>query len=870
MSQAQQSPVCAPVTSPAVSEPSANCSSSFLAASSSGSSPSSSSPSSASTSACVSAATSTPASTPASTFASSSSSASSSVSSAQAAEFNRSRMTAALCGGARLHRRITIACDTCNKRKLKCDGQHPCERCVKSKVDCVFAEERVKHIADRFSSGPVTVCQIQPPSSKLPAPSRVSPAALVVTAPAAEHWQALERSQALLGQELERAARERYSVSTSASTQNQSCCIPAWAGELPVDPKSGARGDCWNLFEPLSAKVDVRNVSPLDAPAVFDEKKEISLAPPATERTDLALQLAIDELPELFFEHMNAIVPINMFHHATIRQRMKEGTLPDYLLFAIRAVAAPFSNNPAIMKSPLSRYEAAEPFYADARRALSRATLVEEEQSLELIQALLLLGWFSNLCGKRWMLISMAMMMSLDMKLTEDPDFGPLGERLPTWIDREVKRRTWWCSVLLDRFGSSWANRRPLYSDSAQGRSGLNNVALPCDDRVWHRLLNTENVGDIRFRNNLRGPFYFRKKLSHLRGEDGWKTPTTYKILLSVHLEFTIDAFDALYAARTASCDTKDAANGKLPEAFSRDVEQTTKELMDLYGSLPQWIKFDMDHQTPLFPPKGSEGADWPEPNDVEWLNLFFRGVLILLHRPMMIQVLEEQVAGKQPPHEHPAYLTCTRAADEANQLLRRVICRLPGGVQYLRHRIPVTSTLSTAPNATREPFAVPLYLLQFHPFAMCCNFQSALVHALTCHPSAGGVARSQQSIDCLRVHLRAYAAASPFCVPTQWMMAALRRLVTKSGFSPDILDQGIQVLDPALEQLDATKGPANGALIKKADGSYPTYSAYFQEQFERPREWVDKRDAVNDLKFSRTTSSRIDGLVVAQSNNGR
>ncbi|KAJ3152652.1 hypothetical protein HDU89_001345 [Geranomyces variabilis] len=840
MSQAQQRPLYAPVASPVDYEPSASCSSS------------SSSPSSSN-----SASVSTPTSAPDSTSASSSSSASTSVSSAQAAEFNRSRMTAALSGGARLHRRITIACDTCNKRKLKCNGQHPCERCVKSKVDCVFGQERVKHIADRFSSGPITVSQHLPPSSKLPAPSRSSPVSAVVTAPAAEHWQALERNQALLGKELERAARERSSIPNSASTQHQSCCIPALAGELPVDPKSGARGDCWNLFEPLSAKVDTRNVSPLDAPAVFGEKTEKSLKRPATERPDLALQLAIDELPELFFENISAVVPINMFHHATIRQRMKEGTLPDHLLFAIRAVAAPFSNNPAIMKSPLSRYEAAEPFYADARQALSRATLIEEEQSLELIQALLLLGWFSNLCGKRWMLISMAMMMSLDMRLTEDPDFGPLGERLPTWIDREVKRRTWWCSVLLDRFGSSWANRRPLYSDSAQGRSGLNNVALPCDDRVWHRLLNDENVGDIRIRTDLRGPFYFRKKLSHKRGEDGWKTPTTYKILLSVHLEFTIDAFDALYAARTASSDMKDVANGKLPEAFCKDVEQTTNELMDLYGSLPQWIKFDMDHQTPLFPPVGSEGADWPEPNDVEWLNLFFRGILILLHRPMMIQVLGDQVAGKQPPHEHPAYLTCTRAADEANQLLRRVICRLPGGVQYLRHRIPVTSALSTASDETREAIPVPIYLLQFHPFAMCCNFQTALVHALTCHPSVGGVARSQQSIDCLRVHLRAYAAASPFCVPTQWMMAALRRLVTKSGFPPDILDEGIQDLDPALEQLDAVNGPANGSPIKKPDRSYPTYSAYLQEQLECPREWVDKRDAVNDLKFSRTTSPR-------------
>ncbi|KAJ3149282.1 hypothetical protein HDU86_007005 [Geranomyces michiganensis] len=744
----------------------------------------------------------------------------------EAAEFNRSRISAAAATGARSQRRITIACDICNKRKVKCNGQHPCERCVKSGVDCVFAQERVRHIADRFSGVTVNGANHQ----KIAQVPATTPASAVATAPAAEHWQAVERNQALLGKELERASRDRPSITDPTAASNYSCCMPAWErdGGLPIPPNNG-RPDGWSLFEPLAAKVNIVAEPPLDASQGSKENAMKPLAHGSNNCGDSALQLAIAELPELFFVNINAIAPINMFHHASIRQRIKEGTLPDYLLSTIRAVAAPYSSNPAIIKDSSLRYEAAKPFYAAARSALSRATLIEEEQSIELIQALLLLGWFSNLCGKLsagWMLISMGTMMALDMRLTEDPDFGPAGERLPTWIDREVKRRTWWCAMLLDRYGSSWANRRPLLSDSAQGRSALNNVALPCDERVWHPLRNVENVGALRNNPGLRGPFYFRKELSHRRGEDGWKTPTVYKILVAVHFELIIDAFDALHKGRTEANDKNGAAGGKLPETFVKDVEHSTKELMELYASLPQWIKFDMDANTPLYLPEGAEGADWPDPSDVEWLNLFFRGVLISVHRPMMIQVLQDHVTGNQAPDQHPAYLTCIRAADESNELMRRVICRLPGGVQYLRRRIPFSATEHTVLSDLHETVAAPLYLVQYHPFAMCCNYQGALVHALTCHPSAGGPARSQKSIDCLRVHYRTYAAAGPFCVPAQWMMAALRRLVTKSGFPPEVLTQGVQDLDPVLEQRDPTKCGTKKRSMKTADRSYPAFSA--------------------------------------------
>ncbi|KAG2175040.1 hypothetical protein INT43_006102, partial [Umbelopsis isabellina] len=36
--------------------------------------------------------------------------------------------------------KTTRACDECRKRKVKCDGAQPCQRCSKNDIQCVFAK----------------------------------------------------------------------------------------------------------------------------------------------------------------------------------------------------------------------------------------------------------------------------------------------------------------------------------------------------------------------------------------------------------------------------------------------------------------------------------------------------------------------------------------------------------------------------------------------------------------------------------------------------------------------------------------------------------------------------------------------------------
>ncbi|TPX66442.1 hypothetical protein SpCBS45565_g04440 [Spizellomyces sp. 'palustris'] len=449
---------------------------------------------------------------------------------------------------------------------------------------------------------------------------------------------------------------------------------------------------------------------------------------------------AIAELPELFFRHMPAILPISMFHLHSIRKSIAK-------------------DHPSILRNPSMRYLSSEPFYNQARRAVSNATLVKEEKSLELVQALLLLGWFSMAYGKvsaGWMLLSMGMIMALTMGLTQDPDQVPESRRLPTWMDREVARRTWWCGVVLDRFCASWADRRPLYSERSEGLRGINQVALPCDERYWVEIADKPSTGEL-LDPSFRGPLFFRQTLPDV---PHWKTPTIFKILLAIEFEHVMDTFQVLHSPTTSGY-TPDG----LPFEYLQHVDRTYAIIDKLYRSLPSWVRIDplIDDNAP---------ADWTDPSELEWLNIYFRAATIVIHRPQMIAAL--QSSPKTAMH-HPSYQICVKAADEVTALVRRVICRLPGGKEYLESR----------------PCDRIVLLDHFHPFAMCCNFQAALVHALTAHP-VNGKERSEKSIEALRVHVRAYAAVEPFCAPTAWMRAALKGLVRKTGYGVNVVDSGL------------------------------------------------------------------------------
>ncbi|KNC96853.1 uncharacterized protein SPPG_07685 [Spizellomyces punctatus DAOM BR117] len=714
--------------------------------------------------------------------------------------------------------RTLVACDACHRRKLKCDGQSPCSRCFRSNVPCTWEPSRVKQVADRFVIGKhAPRCPLSVSTATAGSATELKGSTV------ADYHRQLE--QKVVDLEAEIAVRNEQDIQYKP-VKSQGPLLRI-VDEQPFQvPNLGQRGNGWTLFDSLvSREPDPHMVprhhisrpaemvygtilnrlpvsdsqpagqgltvqgalsaSPIETYSNFshtdpttpfanenaaarhqsqpqrDQRQQQGTPVSATshDSSESSDEQAIAELPELFFKHMPAILPISMFHLHSIRKKIAEGTLPRPLLLAIQTCAAPFSNHPSILRNSVMRYLSSEPFYNEARRAVSNATLVKEEKSLELVQALLLLGWFSMAYGKvsaGWMLLSMGMIMALTMGLTQDPDQVPDSERLPTWIDREVARRTWWCGVVLDRFCASWADRRPLYSERAEGLRGINQVALPCDERYWVEIADKLNEGEL-LDPSLRGTLFFRQTLPDV---PDWKSPTTFKILLAIEFEHVMDTFQVLHSPTTSGY-TPDG----LPFEYLQHLDRTYATIDKLYRSLPSWVRIEpqIDDNTP---------ADWTDPTELEWLNIYFRAAVIVIHRPQMIAAL--QSSPKTAMHQ-PSYQICVKAADDVTVLVRRVICRLPGGKEYLESR----------------PCDRILLLDHFHPFAMCCNFQAALVHALTAHP-VNGKERSEKSIEALRVHVRAYAAVEPFCAPTTWMRAALKGLVRKTGYGVNVMDSAL------------------------------------------------------------------------------
>ncbi|KAK9491442.1 hypothetical protein V1508DRAFT_421948 [Lipomyces doorenjongii] len=76
------------------------------------------------------------------------------------------------------------ACDTCRRRRVKCDGQQPCARCVRSSVTCTYGslisrkssvsyarhlEEQIERLQtvlkEQSQTASVTVIHNEPPGS---------------------------------------------------------------------------------------------------------------------------------------------------------------------------------------------------------------------------------------------------------------------------------------------------------------------------------------------------------------------------------------------------------------------------------------------------------------------------------------------------------------------------------------------------------------------------------------------------------------------------------------------------------------------------------------------------------------------------------
>ncbi|CAG8446131.1 11125_t:CDS:2 [Funneliformis mosseae] len=189
----------------------------------------------------------------------------------------------------------------------------------------------------------------------------------------------------------------------------------------------------------------------------------------------------VEHLAACFFRNIDIQMP--MFHEATFMRHLRQNKVGPFLVFAICAVSARFSKNPSIIRKP--PYLSGEPFAAIANDYMFDTF---DCPSVEHVQGLVLLSVHMYGIGngsRAWMYSGMAVRLAQELglhKVDEETSESNSSKSSPeyTFIQKEIKRRTFWSCFLLDRF-SACALGRPTLIDEDDC-----DVKLPCSESVWN------------------------------------------------------------------------------------------------------------------------------------------------------------------------------------------------------------------------------------------------------------------------------------------------------------------------------------------------------------------------------------------------
>ncbi|KAG0186885.1 hypothetical protein DFQ28_007179 [Apophysomyces sp. BC1034] len=175
----------------------------------------------------------------------------------------------------------------------------------------------------------------------------------------------------------------------------------------------------------------------------------------------------VNHLVELYFKHLYGTFPI--FDRETLLKDIREGKCSRFLLFAILAVAARFSDMPEVKENP--PWQAGEKYACKARSFLGN---VIDEPCIANVQGLVLLSMHEYGCGRGprcWMYCGIAIRlmgrMALEMDLHKEIITNKFGEMIPIeqWVEYEVRRKLFWDLFLQDKFASAATGRPPCLQE---------------------------------------------------------------------------------------------------------------------------------------------------------------------------------------------------------------------------------------------------------------------------------------------------------------------------------------------------------------------------------------------------------------------
>lgn len=334
-------------------------------------------------------------------------------------------------------KRLPLACIACRRKKIRCSGEKPaCKHCFRSRVPCVYkvttrkAAPRTDYMAmldKRLKRMEERVIKIIPKDE--------------------------ERDMAGIGR-----AAVKPSASASGTRTGSHPSKPAHKRKRSADDAFSSEYSGWT--QPDNRRTSFHEIVPFSRHRRAGGENRLLV-----EGAEFLPPMEIQEhLSEVFFDCVYGQSYL-LLHKPSFMRRLSAGTVPPVLILAVCAVSARFSTHPKVNSEPafLRGEDWANPA---ADIALSR----HDEPNITILTVLLLLGLHEfGTChgGRSWSFGGQALRMAYALQLHRELDRDPLGQNNGklselSFTDREIRRRTMWACVLMDRFNSSGSERPPI------------------------------------------------------------------------------------------------------------------------------------------------------------------------------------------------------------------------------------------------------------------------------------------------------------------------------------------------------------------------------------------------------------------------
>ncbi|CDH56810.1 zinc finger transcription factor 1 [Lichtheimia corymbifera JMRC:FSU:9682] len=353
-------------------------------------------------------------------------------------------------------KRLAQACDVCRRKKIKCDGVKPmCGNCKRTGRECTY-NPNVKKRGPRQGYMEMLEKRLDKMEKMLTRGHELS------------QQQQQQQQQQQHSSSADSTLSEDASNTRSPQPPNNN---PIISQQHHCSSSSTATANNSVINEPTSATTvasfspanNVNNTFPTNQQQ--QQQQSTSVLP----STDIVLHLI-----HLFFEYIYNYTPI--FDKETLIRDVQEQRCPEFLILAIMAVSARYSDRSDIAEDP--PWHSGEKYACKARDMHftfwdCTNTVVREVRGAGCYQ-----GW---LFGR----------MALEIGLNREPGLAYKDRPLSTaqWMQHEVQRQLFWSIFAVDRFLSASTGRPPILQEEDC------EILLPCDEDGWcTRKFYTESI----------------------------------------------------------------------------------------------------------------------------------------------------------------------------------------------------------------------------------------------------------------------------------------------------------------------------------------------------------------------------------------